>query len=1011
MGCLFDYINTKLKFQSYMNIKFHTIAMIMCASMGLSASEGGVISNANKNDVRYIKNTKRKPDIAFQQALRESNEWKNFVTANGTWYVVFNEENAKPHRAFGTPIPVFGMDPQTKAMNFITSKLSAFNIPVSELNFTGSGVSENYQYVHFNQIHAGLKVLNSDVYVKLTPSGKVVTFGCDVFNDISISTTPIISGSDAVTFARAGILDAVVQSTLNSALFILPIPEFKKNNYKLVYEVTVETEDAQGIPAKYLTLVDATNGAIISRTNKVLHYGAHPAPVLAPPAATDITITGTVYPTNPYDPALVKPLRNLKMVEGGSTYNTDSVGYVGLPSSSPTSVTFSLEGLWSKVRTGTTTPTFTATANPGTNTYSFNASANIREISAFYHVNIVHDYMKTKFPAFTDMDNPLQTNVDITTATCNAFYNGISINFYASGGGCNSLAQVGDVVYHEYGHGINDKFYASQGGSFDNGAMGEGYADIWALGITASPILGIGFDDTDPTVVVRRYDINKKVYPQDLVGEVHADGEIIAGAWWDTNLNFGNLQQMMNLYKETFYATITGPDGTEGQVYVDILIETLTSDDVPSNGGDNNITNGTPNDNAIIDAFDLHGITLLSNAIITHVPVLASVATSGIAINASVSVTYPWALSSVKMFYKINRLGAWNGATMTNTGGINYTTTIPAQPNGTVIGYYLGLEGTGGTLSLVEPIAADDSIPNIPYYILNGVSLVQEEDFDANFGAWGQGIPSDNATTGIWLVDVPVASFGTAGSPSTIVQPGTQNTAGGSMCAITGNAPNTTSGLGTNDVDAGITTLESPIYNLASYTNPILTYYRWYSNNSGANPENDYWETQISNDGVNWVMVERTNVSDKSWRRFAFRVTDYLPLSSSVQMRFMASDSLITGAYLSGGSLVESALDDYYLYEQASVGIDEYTTVSAINIYPNPASAFITISYELSVSEDVVIEMTNTIGQVVFSKSISENNAGRHTLKIDTDNFSAGMYMLNIKTGKKDHVQKVAVMK
>jgi hypothetical protein len=38
---------------------------------------------------------------------------------------------------------------------------------------------------------------------------------------------------------------------------------------------------------------------------------------------------------------------------------------------------------------------------------------------------------------------------------------------------------------------------------------------------------------------VRRYDVEPKVYPQDLVGEVHADGEIIAGAWWDVNENFG----------------------------------------------------------------------------------------------------------------------------------------------------------------------------------------------------------------------------------------------------------------------------------------------------------------------------------------------------------------------------------------------------------------------------------------------------------------------------------------
>ncbi|MBK8338895.1 MAG: hypothetical protein IPK99_02270 [Flavobacteriales bacterium] len=47
--------------------------------------------------------------------------------------------------------------------------------------------------------------------------------------------------------------------------------------------------------------------------------------------------------------------------------------------------------------------------------------------------------------------------------TCNAFYDGGAINFYEEGGDCQSYAQVGEVVYHEYGHGINDQFYSDLG--------------------------------------------------------------------------------------------------------------------------------------------------------------------------------------------------------------------------------------------------------------------------------------------------------------------------------------------------------------------------------------------------------------------------------------------------------------------------------------------------------------------------------------------------------------------
>jgi len=995
-----------------MNIKLHLLALPLLCAFSATASDGGIISNSNKTEVRYIKNNKRMPDVAYQNELRSRTPWQNFMNANGTWYVVFNEENAKPHRAFGKPITVFGMDAKAQALSFISSKLADFNIPVAELNYVNTAVSDNFRYVHFNQKHSGVLVLNSDLYVKLTPDGKVVSFGADVFNDISIPLTASISPAGAISFAQTGLPDAVTASSVNPDVCILPTPGFKENIYKLVYEVTIDTRDVHGTPSKYYTLVDAQTGQVIMRKNKVEHISEEaPAPM---PAATDINVTGTVYTTNPFNPPTTVPLRNLKIVQSSVIYNTDSLGFLGLSSASPSPVTLALEGLWSKVYTGSTMPSFTTTVNPGTNNLSFNSNANIRELSAYYHVNIVHDYMKTKFPLFTGLDNALPTNVDLTTGTCNAYYDGSSINFYAMGGGCNSLAQTGDVIYHEYGHGINDKFYQSQGGSFNNGAMGEGYADLWAIGITSNPVLGIGFDDTDPTVFIRRYDMDGKVYPQDLVGEVHADGEIIAGAWWDTGVNYGNLQQMMDLYKETFYATVTGPDGTEGQVYVDVLIEALTSDDVPANGGDNDITNGTPHDNFIVDGFADHGITLLSNAVVVHTPIETTVANVGIPVNASVTVTYPWALSGVKMFYKINRLGAWTGLSMTATTGTNYTATIPAQPSGTVIGYYIGLGNTGSTmLTAVQPVAADQANPNIPFFILNGVNLSSMEDFDVNFGGWALNVPGDDATTGHWVVDEPVGSFYTPGDPSSIVQTDAQHTPGGQYCALTGNAASASDALGTNDVDGGETTLESPNYNLSAFTNPIFSFYRWYINNppSGANPANDTWEVQISNDNLNWVKIERTNVSDKSWRKYAFRVKDYVTLTNTIKLRFVAEDSLIPGAELDGGSLVEAAIDDVFLYEESAVGIHENEQVASMNAYPNPAKDDLYLDYALIEATEVNVELMNAVGQQLYSESFGKQGEGMHRRKIDTESLAQGVYVLNMRTDKGVKTMKITIIR
>ena len=86
----------------------------------------------------------------------------------------------------------------------------------------------------------------------------------------------------------------------------------------------------------------------------------------------------------------------------------------------------------------------------------------------------------------------------------------------------------------------------------------------------------------------------------------------------------------------------------------------------------------------------------------------------------------------------------------------------------------------------------------------------------------------------------------------------------------------------------------------------------------------------ITDDGVNWVYVENTLSSDLSWRRNAFRVKDYVNLTSSVQLKFIASDSIRPGQYLDGGSLIEAAVDDLYLYESLSSGTSTNFDVNAV---------------------------------------------------------------------------------
>lgn len=962
---------------------------------------GDIHSNLDKNEIRHINNNRRLPDVEYQYELRNRPNWQYFLQQNGTWFVIFNEENARPHKAFGKPIPVFGVDGRSRALNFIGNHLQGFNIPLNELEFSGSVKSENYEYVNFTQNHNGLEILNSCMSVKLTSGGKVVMFGADVFSDINISNIQPIAENIALEKAKENLGGTITNITLMNAMKILPLPEFKRNIYKLVYEIMIETIDQENIPGKYQTLVDAETGTVLSRVNLVRHF--HPEP-----GGAGATVTGTLYTTHSYNPSSENPLANLKITQNGNTFYTDAIGEApGLESGS---ATFFLEGLWCKIRTGSTTPSFTSTLSTGANSVSFNSNANIRERSAYYHVNVVHDYMKSFFPSFTSMDNPLETNIDVT-GTCNAFYNGSSINFYASGGGCNSFATVADVVYHEYGHGINDKYYQFIGNNFQNGAMHEGYADVWAMGITENPVLGIGNSSTDPNEAIRVYNEEPKVYPNDITGEVHNDGEIIAGAWWDYGVNIGNTQAMMDLFARTFNAGITGPDGTEGQVYVDILIEALSEDDILSNGGDNDITNGTPNDIALVNAFDRHGITLLSNAIINHTAISANSNEEPIAINATINLQYPWALENALLFYKINRNGNWETMQLNNTNGNNYSAQIPGQPLGTLIAYYLALQNLNGVLSSVQPIAADvDPYPNTPYFILNGFKLEHTEDFDNTQGQWVEGLPSDNNTTGEWIIDVPMGSY----SDGIPVQADHQTTPGGLVCAVTGNASSTSAGIGENDVDGGHTTLVSPTFDLTGYTNPLFTFMKWYTNNppSGANPRADWWQVQVTDNGSTWHYVENTLAGERNWRRFAFRVSDYVSLTSNFKIRFIASDSTRQGQYLDGGSLIEAAIDDLKLYEE---GIDNSSVIesviSLLNIFPVPAKDFIQVSFETTQSENIILQLYAMDGRLVNTVNYGKCSPGLQRYILDVSMLSAGMYFLKISSGEHQAVRKFTTAK
>lgn len=959
-------------------------------------------------NITFIPDIRRVPDRALQAEMKRADVWKNFVRNNGQWEARFNEENGMPHRAFGFPIRTTGNIPAERAMNFL--RTSGFNIPFDQLSKPIVNLHGKHDLVDYTQVYKGIEVWNSRVMVQMLRSGEVVCFGLDVYPNLSVNTTPTISEEQAKRIAQAD-LDDKVTSVSAGPLRIVVVPFKGKPQYKLVREITVETVDIHGMPSRFFTFVDAHAGKVIYRDNQIRNINKN------------VVITAPVSVNAFTHPMVPTPLPNLwAEPTPSSPVFSDTTGLFTFNINAATPYTFRLKGRYSSVfvaGSATRTPFFSQTINAtaGTDTFNFYGrgsgadTAGYEAVNSYYHVNIVHDYMKTFYPTFTAMDNSLPTNILLTTGTCNAFYNGSSINFYASGGGCPSFALIADVIYHEYGHGINDKYYQRGNKNFSNGALGEGYADTWALGITVDPVLARGSSTGNLNSFIRRYDLAPKVYPADIVGEVHADGEIIAGAWWDVGTNWGNRRQQMELYAETFNAYPNAPNGQEGELYTDVLLAALLADD-----NDGNLMNGTPHAAAITAGFARHGITLMTSVDVVHTPVDFATPSTPITLSADINyvgsnTTFNWTnyVDAPLAIYNVVGTSNWDTARMVvSTNPSVYTANIPGKPKGSIIRYYVTLRDIFGNLTGALP----NGFNNLPYYTLVGCTQRQIDDFDASqTPGWLIGSqPGDNATTGQWIVDEPVPSYINTNDPTTVVQTGNDFTPSGSICLVTANAPNSTAAPGTADVDGGATTARSGAFNMSSYRNPIITYRRWYSNSQGANPGNDPFVIEISNNGTNWVTVEKTYQTDRNWRKNAIRVTDYVQLSNTVYLRFRASDSTLASGTNNGQSLVEAAIDDITIFEEAATSTkDLESTIESMKVYPNPATTATTLEVKLNVSQHIQVRLSNSLGQAIQFRDLGLQGAGSLRLDLNTAGLPAGIYMVEVLTGSGIRTQRLVI--
>lgn len=210
-------------------------------------------------------------------------------------------------------------------------------------------------------------------------------------------------------------------------------------------------------------------------------------------------------------------------------------------------------------------------------------------------IQFAKKYIRASETKYFDQKIPIYINVD--EGGCNAYYESTTLNLYSAANGCANMAEVNDVIYHEWGHGLDD--YTGKRGGITSGAFSEGIGDIIAAYLTGNAVMGVGFFTANQEGI--RNLKNTKRYPADK-GEVHDEGLIIGGAFWDLR------QSLIEKYGE-----IRGADIAASLFFRHLLVADsyLESFDLVSSLDDDDSNPATPSPNycLIVTAFKAHGLS------------------------------------------------------------------------------------------------------------------------------------------------------------------------------------------------------------------------------------------------------------------------------------------------------------------------------------------------------------------------------------------------------------------
>ena len=452
----------------------------------------------------------------------------------------WNFETGYPYMVYGRPIRLFGAptndtEYEAAARQFVDSYSALFGYDssvlttesVHHLKLSQIGTTDK-TCVNFSQWVGGLPVKHGTLNFLFNFDGAITAI--ENRGIAGVAGVDVVPTIDEAAATQEAILIFHQQGTQVVGVEIAIVPNATNSGPALAWIVELKAgEEVDGLPVQERFTIDAHSGLLLRRENSICTF-------------TDITGTSLSWVNAGEDPysgvssLTLQPSWWMRALSPVGNADTDSTGAFDISYSGSTAqlVTFKFDSsskyTWVSTQSGTD---YYKSKNfvPGTpGTIRQNIVGNeipTAQMNAAYHGVIFREWIRSLDANDNIFDIRQHLNVNIK-ATCNAYYNGSSTNFYKAGGGCVNTA-YSTVVYHETGHWANDKYGSGNGAD----GFGEGSADTWAMYIMDSPVVGKDFFGPGTEV---RDGWNTVLYcgtcAAGCYGEVHTDGEVLMGALW-----------------------------------------------------------------------------------------------------------------------------------------------------------------------------------------------------------------------------------------------------------------------------------------------------------------------------------------------------------------------------------------------------------------------------------------------------------------------------------------------